>query len=153
MGFVKGPFPASALPEGAFFSPRFGLRQKNKLRPIDDLSISGVNMSTSFRERLKVDAIDECAAMIKEMMSRSGGKQALVEKTYDLRKAYRQLAIKEDHLHLGWIAVWSPDSRSGCFPEDLQVEQASWNDFGHVIMDVFLRRLYLHKPTGGCAEH
>lgn len=97
LGFVKGPFPASALPRGALVSPRFGLRQKNKLRPIDDLSISGVNMSTSLPERLKVDAIDECAAMIKEMMSRSGGKQALVGKTYDLRKAYRQLAIKEDH--------------------------------------------------------
>ena len=39
LGFVKGPFPASELPEGALVSPRFGLRQKNKLRPIDDLSV------------------------------------------------------------------------------------------------------------------
>ena len=111
LGFVKGPFPASHLPAGALVSPRFGLKQ-NKLRPIDDLSISGVNMSTSLPERLKVDAIDECAAMIKEMLRRAGGKQALVGKTYDLRKAYRQLAIKEDHLRLGWIAVWSPEHRA-----------------------------------------
>ena len=93
-------------------SPRFGLRQKNKLRPIDDLSISGVNMSTSLPERLKVDAIDECAAMIKEMLKRAGGKQALVGKTYDLRKAYRQLGIREDHRRLGWIAVWSPEHQA-----------------------------------------
>lgn len=112
LGFVKGPFPVSQLPSGALVSPRFGLRQKSKLRPIDDLSISGVNMSTSLPERLKVDAVDECAAMVKHMMMLSGGKQALVGKTYDLRKAYRQLAIKEDHLRLGWIAVWSPDD--GC---------------------------------------
>ena len=30
------------------------------------------------------------------------------KKTYDLKKAYRQLAIKEDYLYLGWVAVWSP---------------------------------------------
>ena len=112
LGFVKGPFPAGSLPAGALVSPRFGLKQKNKLRPIDDLSISGVNMSTSLPERLKVDAVDECAAMVKEMLKRAGGKQALVGKTYDLRKAYRQLAIREDHLRLGWIAVWSPEHQA-----------------------------------------
>lgn len=42
LGFVKGPFPISQLPAGALVSCRFGLRQKSKLRPIDDLSISGV---------------------------------------------------------------------------------------------------------------
>lgn len=112
LGFMRGPFKPSSLPEGALVSPRFGFKQKNKLRPIDDMSISGVNMSTSLPERLKVDAIDECAAMIKEMLRKAGGKVALVGKTYDLRKAYRQLAIAEDHLRLGWVAAWSPDDSS-----------------------------------------
>ena len=112
LGFMKGPFSPSSLPEGVLVSPRFGLKQKNKLRPIDDLSISGVNMSTSLPERLKVDAIDECAAMVKELLKRAGGRAPLVGKTYDLRKAYRQLAIAEDHLKLGWVAVWSPDASS-----------------------------------------
>ena len=112
LGFMKGPFKVEELPKGALVSPRFGLKQKNKLRPIDDLSISGVNMSTSLPERLKVDAIDECAALIKQMLKQAGGCQPLVGKTYDLRKAYRQLAIKESHLHLGWVAVWSPDHQA-----------------------------------------
>ena len=75
LSFVKAHFLASALFDGALVSPRFGLRQKNKLRLIDDLSISGLNMWTSLPERLKVDAIDECAAMIREMLTRAGGKQ------------------------------------------------------------------------------
>ena len=119
MGFMRGPFLPSELPDGALVSPRFGLKQKNKLRPIDDLSVSGVNMSTSLPERLKVDAIDECAAMIKQMLRHAGGKVALVGKTYDLRKAYRQLAIAEQHLRLGWVAVWSPDDSS---PRIFQME-------------------------------
>ena len=32
----------------------------------------------------------------------------LVGKTYDLRKAYRHLPVKEDASHAAWIAVWSP---------------------------------------------
>lgn len=93
--FREGPVPIDQLPQGALVSPRFGLRQKSKLRPIDDLSFSGVNMSTSLPERRKkVNAVDECAAMVKHMMKLAGGKQALDGKTYDLRKAYRQLAIR-----------------------------------------------------------
>lgn len=93
LSFVKAHFLASALLDGALVSPRFGLRQKNKLRLIDDLSISGLNMWTSLPERQKVAS--KC-----------------VGKTYDLRKAYRRLAIREDHLHLAWIAVWSPEHQA-----------------------------------------
>lgn len=59
-----------------------------------------------------MDAVEECAAMVKHMMKTAGGKQALVGKIYDLPKAYRQLAIREDHLRLGWIAAWS--LQNGC---------------------------------------
>ena len=32
----------------------------------------------------------------------------LVGRTYDLRKAYRQLGVSAEHYRFAWIAVWSP---------------------------------------------
>ena len=31
-------------------------------------------------------------------------------KTFDMKKAYRQIAIKGEHLDLAWIAVWNPET-------------------------------------------
>ena len=31
--------------------------------------------------------------------------------TYDMRKAYRQIAIRAEHLDLSWVVVWNPDKR------------------------------------------
>ena len=44
----------------------------------------------------------------KELLPSAGRGCKLVGKTYDLRKAYRQLPVKEDASHAAWIAVWSP---------------------------------------------
>ena len=107
-GFLQGPFLPGELGAGAIVSPRFGVTQKSKLRPIDNFSASMVNRAVGLPEKLKVEAIDEVAAVIKEWLRRTGRGCKLVGKTYDLRKAYRQLPIKEDGLHAAWIAVWSP---------------------------------------------
>ena len=39
--------------------------QKNKLRPIDNVSASHVNATVGLQERFVVDAIDEIAGMVK----------------------------------------------------------------------------------------
>ena len=39
-GFLSGPYSVQELPKGAMASPRFGLLQKSKLRPIDNFSAS-----------------------------------------------------------------------------------------------------------------
>ena len=41
--WARGPFELDALPEGAVISRRFPLVQSNKVRMIDDFSISGIN--------------------------------------------------------------------------------------------------------------
>ena len=89
-GFVQGPFDKHEIPATAVVSPRFGLAQKGKLRPIDNYTISGVNCAVGLQEKLKVDTMDDFAAVVKSWMQKAGG---LVGKTYDLQKAYRQLGV------------------------------------------------------------
>ena len=107
-GTLEGPFEVQDLPQGHVVSPRFGLRQGAKTRPIDNLTASGINSTVGLPERLQVDTIDEVASMIKRFMQVHGSTCKLVGRTYDLRKAYRQLAVGPGHYKFAWIAVWSP---------------------------------------------
>ena len=110
-GFLEGPFDPEAMGPGCVASPRFGLQQKNKLRPIDNFSASQVNSATGLQERFVVDSVDEICAMIKAWMQKSGSGLKLLGKTYDMKKAYRQIAIRAEHLDLAWIVVWDPVSK------------------------------------------
>ena len=110
-GFLSGPYEISELPPSGIVSPRFGLQQKNKLRPIDNFSASHVNGATGLEEKFQVDSIDEICAMVKTWMQRSPVGLRLLGKTFDMRKAYRQIAIRKDHLNLAWISVWDPNKK------------------------------------------
>ena len=107
-GFLTGRFNTNEIPSGAVASPRFGLMQKSKLRPIDNFSASHINSATRLCDKLQVDSIDEICGMIKCWVQRSQGSTRLVGRCYDLCKAYRQIGICEDHLKFAWIAVWDP---------------------------------------------
>ena len=111
-GFLDGPYRPCDLPTGCVVSPRFGLQQKNKLRPIDNFSASQVNGATGLKDKFVVDAVDEICAMIKAWIQRAEPGLTLVGKTYDTRKAYRQIAVKKAHLDLAWIVVWNPVEQS-----------------------------------------
>ena len=70
-----------------------------------------MNTATGLEERFQVDSIDEICAMVKTWMQRAPPGLRLVGKTFDMRKAYRQIAIREDHLDLAWVSVWDPTRR------------------------------------------
>lgn len=106
-GTLEGPVEVDGLPKGHVVSPRFGIRQGSKVRPIDNLSVSGLNSTVGLPERLQVDTIDEVAAMVKRCMQLHGSHCKLVGRTYDLKKAYRQLGVSKDHYRFSWIAAWS----------------------------------------------
>jgi len=110
-GFLSGPFECADLPPGAVVSPRFGLVQKGKLRPIDNFSASHVNATVGLQEKFMVDAIDKIAGMIKRWMQLSPVPLKLVGRTFDLRKAYRQIGINSTHLNFAWISVFDPAER------------------------------------------
>ena len=74
---------------------RFGLRQKEKIRVIDDCTIGGFNRTTGSREKLKLHSVDELSAYISWTMSNIKGfsTEDWVGKTYDLTSAYKQFGV------------------------------------------------------------
>eukprot|EP00435_Cladocopium_sp_Y103_P074784 s23_g51.t1 len=108
-GTLDGPYEVGDLPAGHIVSPRFGIRQGVKTRPIDNLSASGLNSTVGLPERLQVDTIDEIATVVKHCMQTHGPQCRLVGRTYDLKKAYRQLGVSAEHYRFSWIAAWSPE--------------------------------------------
>ena len=107
-GYLRGPFLRDELPSEGVLSPRFGLRQGSKLRPIDNYTASLVNATVGLPERLEVEAIDELIAMTRRMLQLCGGSCKLVGRTFDLKKAYRQLGVRADNLKYSWGGVWNP---------------------------------------------
>ena len=107
MGFLEGPYneeEMSVLLETDQWSlnPRFVLFQgsSRKVRIIDDAKKSCVNEAFSSTVKLQLQDVDYVASMItcmaKEAASR-GISLDLKGKTFDLSKAYKQLAVRPDH--------------------------------------------------------
>ena len=91
---------------------RFGLRQGEKIRLIDDCSIGGFNSTCGSNEKLKIHAIDEMAAYIAWCLTNlwDESMESVLGKTYDLKNAYKQYGIAPQDRSLLRIAVWDPDS-------------------------------------------
>ena len=112
-GFIIGPLTEDALPISATLTRRFAVRQKNKIRPIDDYKSSMVNSSVSQSEGVSVHSIDHVAAMVALWMrvaGASGRSTGLKAKCWDLSDAYKQLPLS-DHAfeHDSFLVVYDPD--------------------------------------------
>ena len=97
-GSLIGPIPVSNLPPGATLTRRFAVRQKNKIRPIDDYRASMVNASVKQSESVSVHSIDHIAAMISlwiRLGTESGRTPDLVAKCWDLTDAYKQVPLSD----------------------------------------------------------
>ena len=98
--------------ENHLLAKRFGLRQGEKTRLIDDCSIGGFNSTCGANEKLKIHAIDEMAAYIAWCLTNLGDNsmESVLGKTYDLKNAYKQYGIAANDRSLLRIAVWDPVS-------------------------------------------
>ena len=85
-GFIQGPIDKEDLPAGATLTKRFPVKQKTKVRPIDDYKAVTQN------EGVTIHTIDHIASTIAFWM-RSGAlstSDGLVAKCWDLSDAYKQ---------------------------------------------------------------
>lgn len=57
-GFIEGPIDKHSLPVGSTLTKRFPVKQKNKVRPIDDYKASLVNFAVTQTEGVTVHTID-----------------------------------------------------------------------------------------------
>jgi hypothetical protein len=108
LGWAVGPI--AQVPKGSVVSRRFPLAQRNKTRMIDDYSISGVNDTASSHKKVDLHMVDTFAAVLREFFQRCGehGKASeILAKTYDLKSAYRQVPIKEEHLQFSYFCIYN----------------------------------------------
>ena len=99
--------------EGKILAKRFGLRQADKIRMIDDCSIGGFNATCGVNEKMKVHSVDEMAAYVCWCMTHlgEGAMSQVVGKTYDLKNAYKQYGVRSQDRELLRLAVWDPVER------------------------------------------
>ena len=63
-GFIKGPISREELPAGSTLTKRFPVKQKSKVRPMDDYKASLVNFAVTQSEGVTIQAIYHIASMI-----------------------------------------------------------------------------------------
>ena len=117
-GWLRGPLQESEVPVGSPVSRRFGLKQKTKVRLIDDYSASNVNACVSTFESPTLHTTDVISAILAlwfQGCEKHGCDSALVIRTFDLSSAYRQIALSKTGRDFGFIAVYCPASRQVCY--------------------------------------
>ena len=82
-------------PHGVLLAKRFGLQQKEKVRVIDDYTVGGLNKTCGLKEKLRVQAVDEMAAMMAYSLDtcKASTRPRFLGRTYDLEAAYKRYAV------------------------------------------------------------
>ena len=109
-GWADGPWKVEQLERGATISRRFPLAQGEKIRMIDDYSVSGVNDSCTIHSKLDLHMIDTFFAVIKSYFEKKLGAAAdcsLLARTYDLKSACRQIPVRRDHLKYAYFCIYN----------------------------------------------
>ena len=111
-----------AIPhDGGRVSRRFAVVQSEKVRPIDNYSESQINDAATVINKCTVDGVDTIAATIARTMKElraEGLSTSLLGRSFDLKSAYRQLAVSDKSLKWARLAVFSPvDKQTHCFQQ------------------------------------
>eukprot|EP00439_Symbiodinium_sp_Y106_P032591 s651_g3.t3 len=122
-GWAKGPISRDSLQGSSLVGRKFGLRQGEKTRLIDDLSFSGVNELVTVQESPKPHGPDMVAASMFAFMKAAPG-VPLEGRPYDLRSAYRQLPIHPESLQHAFVTHWNPG------PASVEIDQLLALPFG-----------------------
>ena len=114
-GFIQGPIDKDELPVGSTLTKSFPVKQKNKVRPIDDYKAPLVNFAVTQNEGVAIHTIDHIASMLAFWM-RSGSlssEDGVVAKCWDLSDAYKQVPLSDEAFHLdSYLAVYDPSCSS-----------------------------------------
>ena len=96
------------------------MQQQDKVRPIDDFSVSQVNHTLGCVEKIMVvpssATVSLALALQRGLTANKGGivsgeVVALSGKTFDLKSAYKQLPIHSDDLRFAQATVWNPENQ------------------------------------------
>lgn len=105
------------VPADAPLSKRFGLRQKHKIRLIDDFSESSVNSTVAVYESPILHTVDVACAAVMHWFSctqEAVRDPTLVSRTFDLSSAYRQVGLNKAGRSVAYIRVFNPEKGCWC---------------------------------------
>eukprot|EP00435_Cladocopium_sp_Y103_P067862 s777_g30.t1 len=110
-GSASGPWGLEDVPDDAVLSKRSGLRQPGKIRLIDDLSGSHVNSTVQAAESPKPQNVDFIGAMLLSVLQTNSSAVEVLGRTYDLKSAYKQLAIAPASLPYAYVVIFNPHKK------------------------------------------
>lgn len=113
-GFLEGPLNLESIPGHCPLSPRFGIRQGQKVRCIDDFSRSGVNSAVQTHESPRPHTIDVVSGLALMIMNTTRSESPWLVRGFDLKEAYRQCAVHCDSLKYSHIIVVDPSTMRPC---------------------------------------
>ena len=94
---------------GKAVARRFGLKQSNKTRVIDDCTICGLNLTVGTKEKFALHSIDQLCSMVDHSFELAGKEHCpILGRTFDLKSAYKQFGLCEADRELLRIAVNKP---------------------------------------------
>ncbi|CAE7032352.1 unnamed protein product [Symbiodinium sp. CCMP2592] len=114
-GWIVGPMCESSLCDGILVSRRFGIQQGQKVRCIDNLTSSGVNLAVQAYEAPQPQSTDvvasTCLRLLKSIKKRAGKVLfKILGKAFDLTAAYRQMPVHPDTDWAAYICFVHPDT-------------------------------------------
>ena len=117
-GWLAGPFSEAEVPLTSPISRRFGLKQKHKVRLIDDYSASAVNSAVSTCETPSLHSVNVTCALLQFILSQwqdAGKSTELSGRTFDLSSAYRQIGLSKAGRQVAFIGVFDPELQKPVF--------------------------------------
>ena len=115
-GWLSGPLDLKDIGADEPISRRFGLKQRDKVRPIDDFSATSVNDAVTSWESPMLHTVDVISSVIVawfQTAQKFGRQTDLVTRTFDLTSAYRQVALSCEGRKHSVICVFDPGERKG----------------------------------------
>ena len=113
-GWLSGPMEPEDPEAPEVVSNRFGVKQKDKVRCIDDMSASLINATTFAEERISLHSADVMAsAVVERCDSRDAADRPrdLTAKSFDLKWAFKQMAVSAKSRRKAGLVIKDP---KGC---------------------------------------
>ena len=109
-GMIEGPFDVELIPLSSRISRRFGVKQNEKVRCVDDFTGSSVNCSIQTHETPRPHTLDIVGGLMSLCMGCPGNGSSWQGRVFDLKSAYRQCAISPASLPFSYIGVYDPNT-------------------------------------------
>ncbi|CAE7317302.1 unnamed protein product [Symbiodinium microadriaticum] len=107
-GWLVGPLDHSEVEPFALISRRFGLSQGDKVRLIDNMTSSGVNLAVQAYEAPQPQSPDVFASILHRLMQTSP-RLKILGRAFDLSAAYRQLAIDPSTAWAAYVSCFDAE--------------------------------------------